>query len=217
MREFLGAAILIVSVSACAPEQQPPQMAWHKAGASNVEFQRDSYGCMNEAARSFPATAGVEGISDEEGGVISSYDINQGNRNNAASTCLRIKGWQLVPRATQSSAAPVVSASAATTDPTALAKARKTCRVTHQTMNDVELPPAAGLKVTIVQTATTITATIADLTRVAPILGTQDGTTTAGWRLREKGAGVVITVGPDAFILLVEQAGKKLIIMGPCP
>lgn len=46
----------------------------------------------------FPTTPGVEGIADEYGADMRSYDINARNRNDAIAACLRIKGWQLVPQ-----------------------------------------------------------------------------------------------------------------------
>jgi len=99
MNRFLVPALLACSISACeSPRQAPPEMAWYKEGASDAAFNRDVYRCISEAARMFPATAGVQGFHDEDGGIVGSYDINRGNRLSAQETCMRVKGWNLIPR-----------------------------------------------------------------------------------------------------------------------
>ena len=215
MRGYLAVAMVTIGAGACAPTQ-PPQMGWYKAGASNAEFQRDSYGCMNEAARTFPAVAGVEGISDEEGGIISSYDINGRNRNDAASACMRIRGWQLVPQTAQSYAPSAQAAqpvSPTTADPIL------TCKANMSKASPTAAPtPINGGVVRIQVGRDVITVTSAKSAANYRVEGTHDGMLVGSTRGADGSQWYVhVSVAERAFVMMhVVNGQPKEALTGPC-
>ena len=108
--------VLVVAVtSGCA------QHRWQKYGATQSEFNNDTYECQTEAARTYPAQMVTEQITSGYTtpsntncygnskninctttggqyvpGVTSPVDVNANNRLQAAKQCMYARGWQLV-------------------------------------------------------------------------------------------------------------------------
>lgn len=107
--------VLVTVLSGCA------QYQWHKQGAAQVDFNRDSYECQMEAARVYPTLVVTQGMrmsasTDCSGstygnttrvncsttpagyfpGTERTVDVNAGNRSRAAAQCMNARGWQLI-------------------------------------------------------------------------------------------------------------------------
>jgi hypothetical protein len=102
------------------------QYKWQKYGATQSDFNRDTYECQTEAARTYPtqmvtqqitpgyatpSTTNCYGNSAGNGdtyincttmpgqyvrGAEMTLDANSGNRSQAANQCMYARGWQLI-------------------------------------------------------------------------------------------------------------------------
>jgi hypothetical protein len=110
-RALAAGALLAATLSGCAHYE------WFKPGATQGDYNQAVYACNMEAARAYPSVLVMQPVAP--GYFAPGYmrcnrygcwsgpgyyvppamgmvDANQGNRDQAASQCMRAGGWQLV-------------------------------------------------------------------------------------------------------------------------
>ncbi len=107
--------LAVVLLGGCA------QYQWQKSGVSQQDFERDNYQCQIEAAQAYPVamvttqtsagyltpsttncygSAGSASCITTPGRFVPptfmTTDVNAGNRDQTAGSCMRARGWELV-------------------------------------------------------------------------------------------------------------------------
>ena len=94
LRFLVTAAIVALSITGCAPVMAPviPVMRWSKPGATQDEFMRDRYACIQDARRRVSSAYVQGGAGYAESGEIISRDVFV--------PCMGAHGYALDPNGT---------------------------------------------------------------------------------------------------------------------